>query len=183
MAEVLNAPRIMTGDETLGEADGGDDLRRLVRTHHKHGADLIKVMSTGGFMTAGSAPWYAQFTIAELTAVVEEASRLPGAPRDAGLRAGRGARDATTEAADALGLGATTGRLAPGYAADVIIVDGDPAAASTSASRHAPGLRRAGRRPSVRQRVRQRPADPPQRRASTSQHRGGRWPGRYRWPP
>ena len=32
------------------------------RTHHKHGADLIKVMSTGGLMTTGSAPWYAQFT-------------------------------------------------------------------------------------------------------------------------
>ena len=34
-----------------GEADSEDDLRRMVRTHHKHGADLIKVMSTGGFMT------------------------------------------------------------------------------------------------------------------------------------
>jgi len=42
-----------------GEADSEDDLRRLVRTHHKHGADLIKVMATGGFMTIGSAPWYA----------------------------------------------------------------------------------------------------------------------------
>jgi len=39
-----------------GEADSEDDLRRLVRTHHKHGVDLIKVMSTGGFMTTGSAP-------------------------------------------------------------------------------------------------------------------------------
>ena len=36
-----------------GEADSEDDLRRIVRTHHKHGADLIKVMSTGGFMTTG----------------------------------------------------------------------------------------------------------------------------------
>ena len=59
-----------------GEADSEDDLRRLVRTHHKHGADLIKVMSTGGFMTAGSAPWYAQFTAGQLAVIVEEARRV-----------------------------------------------------------------------------------------------------------
>ncbi len=59
-----------------GEADSDDDLRRLVRTHHKHGADLIKVMSTGGFMTTGSAPWYAQFTAAQLAVIVEEARRV-----------------------------------------------------------------------------------------------------------
>jgi imidazolonepropionase-like amidohydrolase len=59
-----------------GEADNEDDLRRMVRTHHKHGADLIKVMSTGGFMTSGSAPWYAQFTTGQLTAIVEEAARV-----------------------------------------------------------------------------------------------------------
>ena len=40
------------------------------------GADLIKVMSTGGFMTKGSAPWFAQFSLAGLTAVVAEAHRL-----------------------------------------------------------------------------------------------------------
>jgi len=206
----------------------------MVRTHHKHGADLIKVMSTGGFMTAGSAPWYAQFTVSELAAVVEEASRLdmPVAAHAHGLegidravqagvstlehcsfvtdtnervfseplaariaeqgivvcptvnvnapyvekRTGRpfkrhlrpmaqmGVRlvagtdaginntphhqyvsglehlvtlgfqpaevlaMATTDAANALGLGATTGRLAAGYEADIIVVDGDPAA-------------------------------------------------------
>jgi imidazolonepropionase-like amidohydrolase len=59
-----------------GEADSDDELRRMVRTHHKRGADLIKVMSTGGFMTTGSAPWYAQFTRAQLALVVEEAGRV-----------------------------------------------------------------------------------------------------------
>jgi imidazolonepropionase-like amidohydrolase len=59
-----------------GEADSDDDLRRIVRTHHKRGADLIKVMSTGGFMTTGSAPWYAQFTRAQLAVIVEEAGRV-----------------------------------------------------------------------------------------------------------
>ena len=90
-----------------GEADSEDDLRRMVRTHHKHGADLIKVMSTGGFMTTGSAPWYAQFTAEQLAVIVAEA---------------------TTEAAAVLGVGAVTGRLAPGYDADLIVVDGDPLA-------------------------------------------------------
>src|SRR5215469_14256961 len=76
---VAASPITVTGGHCWfmgGEADSEDDLRRLVRTHHKHGADLIKVMSTGGFMTTGSAPWYAQFTVSELAAVVEEASRL-----------------------------------------------------------------------------------------------------------
>ncbi len=32
----------------------------------------------------------------------------------------------TTAAATALGLGSTTGRIAPGYRADLIVVGGDP---------------------------------------------------------
>jgi imidazolonepropionase-like amidohydrolase len=217
-----------------GEADSEDDLRRLVRTHHKHGADLIKVMSTGGFMTTGSAPWYAQFTTAQLAVIVEEAARVDkpvaahahgtegirraveagvttiehcsfvtetnerrfseplaasiaergmfvcptisgSAPYIAelagievgahvkamhdmgvriiagtdagvdnnphhqyvggleylvtlGLRPAQVLAMATTEPAAALGLGATTGRLAPGYDADVIVVRGNPQA-------------------------------------------------------
>jgi imidazolonepropionase-like amidohydrolase len=215
-----------------GEADSEDDLRRMVRTHHKRGADLVKVMSTGGFMTTGSAPWYAQFTAAQLAVIVEEAARVdkpvaahvhgiegirraveagvttlehcsfvtetnerrfdePLAARIAerqifvcptinvnapyvakltginvgehvkamhemgvriiagtdagvdntphhqyiggleylvslGFRPGEVLAMATTEAAAALGVGAITGRLAPGYDADLIVVDGDP---------------------------------------------------------
>ena len=217
-----------------GEADSEDDLRRLVRTHHKNGADLIKVMSTGGFMTSGSAPWYAQFTTAQLAVIVEEAARVDkpvaahshgtegirraveagvttiehcsfvtetnerrfseslaariaergmfvcptisgSAPyiaeltgievgahvkamhdmgvriiagTDAGIdnnphhqyvggleylvtlgfQPGQVLAMATTEAAAALGVGASTGRLAPGYDADLIVVRGDPQA-------------------------------------------------------
>jgi imidazolonepropionase-like amidohydrolase len=76
---VAAAPVTVTGGHCWfmgGEADSEEDLRRLVRTHHKHGADLIKVMSTGGFMTDGSAPWYAQFTTAQLAVIVEEAARV-----------------------------------------------------------------------------------------------------------
>jgi len=76
---VAASPLTVTGGHCWflgGEADSEEDLRRLVRTHHKNGADLIKVMSTGGFMTTGSAPWYAQFSTAQLAAVVEEAQRV-----------------------------------------------------------------------------------------------------------
>lgn len=84
---LAEGPRLLTAARPLtptgghcwfmgGECDNADDLRRMVRLHHKMGADLIKVMSTGGFMTAGSAPWYAQFSQLELTAVTQEAHRL-----------------------------------------------------------------------------------------------------------
>jgi imidazolonepropionase-like amidohydrolase len=76
---VAGSPVTVTGGHCWfmgGEADSGDDLRRLVRTHHKNGTDLIKVMSTGGFMTRGSAPWYAQFSTAQLAVIVEEAARV-----------------------------------------------------------------------------------------------------------
>lgn len=61
---------------TGGEADSPDELRRRVRDHHESGVDTIKVMATGGFVTADLAPWGAQFTTAELRAIVDEAHRL-----------------------------------------------------------------------------------------------------------
>ncbi|GAB3916161.1 amidohydrolase [Microlunatus endophyticus] len=80
-------PRILTAASPItvtgghcwfmgGEADSISDVRTMVRRHHKFGADLIKVMSTGGFMTAGSAPWYAQFEQDQLSAIVSEARRV-----------------------------------------------------------------------------------------------------------
>jgi imidazolonepropionase-like amidohydrolase len=217
-----------------GEADSVADLRRIVRTHSGRGTDLIKVMATGGLMTAGTAPGAPQYAVAQLAVIVEEAARA-GQPvaahahgtegiswaveagvstvehcsfvaetgqvqfseplaarmaeqgtfvcptinvstprhskvtgitfgayvkelRDGGVRiiAGTDAGifntphrqyvsglehmvrlglepadvlvSATSAAAAALGLGAVTGRLAPGYAADLIVVDGDPRA-------------------------------------------------------
>jgi imidazolonepropionase-like amidohydrolase len=232
---VAGPPVTVTGGHCWfmgGEADSEDDLRRVVRTQHKHGADLIKVMATGGFMTSGSAPWYAQFTAAELAVIVAEARRVdkPVAAHAHGLEGIRRAAEAgvttiehcswvtetnerifdervaaqiaergiivcptinanapyvaeltgitvgehlvrmhemgvriipgtdagvdntphhqytggleylvalgfsaaqvltmaTTRAAAALGVGEVTGRLAPGYEADLIVVDGDP---------------------------------------------------------
>lgn len=59
-----------------GECDDVTGVRHRVRLHHKMGVDVIKVMATGGFMTSGSAPWYAQFTEEQLAAAVEEAHRV-----------------------------------------------------------------------------------------------------------
>lgn len=59
-----------------GECDDLEGVRHRVRLHHKMGVDLIKVMSTGGFMTEGSAPWFAQFTEEQLQAAVDEAHRV-----------------------------------------------------------------------------------------------------------
>jgi imidazolonepropionase-like amidohydrolase len=73
------APLTVTGGHCWfmgAEADTEDEIRRLVRRHHKNGVDLIKVMSTGGFMTEGSAPWFAQFETAQLRAIVDEAHRV-----------------------------------------------------------------------------------------------------------
>lgn len=59
-----------------GEADSLDDVRRMVRQHHKEGVDVIKVMSSGGNMTPGSAPWHAQFETHLLQVIVTEAHRV-----------------------------------------------------------------------------------------------------------
>lgn len=232
---VAASPITVTGGHCWfmgGEADSEEDLRRIVRTHHERGTDLIKVMLTGGFTTDKSSAWRPQFTGAQLAVIVEEArlARMPVAAHAHGIEGIRLALDAgvttiehcsfgaetgeqrfseslvtriaeqgtfvfptinvntprftdligilteahlktmhemgvrivagtdagifqtphhqyvgglehlvalgfepaevlamaTTEAAAALGLGATTGRLAPGYDADLIVVAGDP---------------------------------------------------------
>lgn len=61
---------------TGGEVDSITEIKKKVRQHHKAGVDVIKVMATGGFGTFGSAPWNAQFSTEELTALVDEAHRL-----------------------------------------------------------------------------------------------------------
>lgn len=84
---LLAGPRIVAAGPQLtttgghswsngAEVDTADEIRRQVRRHHKAGVDVIKVMATGGFMTARTAPWNAQFSAAELGALVAEAHRL-----------------------------------------------------------------------------------------------------------
>jgi imidazolonepropionase-like amidohydrolase len=58
-----------------GEASGVDELRAAVRERDERGADLVKIMASGGIMTVGTDIMACQFTDDELTAVVDEAHR------------------------------------------------------------------------------------------------------------
>lgn len=73
-----NAPITVPGGHAWamgGEAAGLDGVIDQVRRHAAQGVDVIKVMTTGGFMTAGTSPARARFTLEELTALVTEAHR------------------------------------------------------------------------------------------------------------
>ena len=92
-------PRILAGGETIsvsgghgdvhgyredllgvlasgGICDGADDCRRVVREQIKRGADVIKVMVTGGASSAVATGTGVQLTEAELRAIVETAHGL-----------------------------------------------------------------------------------------------------------
>jgi imidazolonepropionase-like amidohydrolase len=58
------------------EADNIDQLRTAVRQLAKDGVDFIKIAASGGGMTPGSNPRAPQYTVEELRAIVEEATRL-----------------------------------------------------------------------------------------------------------
>lgn len=58
------------------QSDGVDAVLQAVRRNVRDGADFIKVMATGGIGTLGSNPGAAEFTTAELQALVDEAHRL-----------------------------------------------------------------------------------------------------------
>jgi len=58
-----------------GEAEGTDGIRAAARAHAERGADVIKVMASGGDLTPGTHVYQAQFGLGELRAAVEEAHR------------------------------------------------------------------------------------------------------------
>ncbi|BCV25404.1 amidohydrolase family protein [Gelria sp. Kuro-4] len=69
---------VMTGGHgwpTAREADGPDEVRKAVREQLKAGADVIKLMATGGVMTPGVEPGSPQLTYEELKAGVAEANK------------------------------------------------------------------------------------------------------------
>lgn len=84
----IPGPRILTAGRmicvtgghghTLGaiQADGPDQIAKAVRQVIDEGADVIKLMSTGGVLTPGTAPGMAQMSLDELTAGVTEAHKL-----------------------------------------------------------------------------------------------------------
>ncbi len=82
----LTGPRVMAAGElvcTTGghacfigvEVDGPDAVRSAVRRQLKSGADLIKVVATGGVITPGVEPGAAQMTLEELRAACDEARK------------------------------------------------------------------------------------------------------------
>ena len=58
-----------------GEADTEEEIRRVARKNLRAGADLLKIMATGGNTTpVGAPPWQAQFTAAQIKVAVDEAA-------------------------------------------------------------------------------------------------------------
>ena len=75
---------VMTGGHNrfIGiEVDGVDEARRAARLQLKLGADLFKVVSTGGVITAGVEPEPDQLSIEEMKAAVDEAASAHAAQR------------------------------------------------------------------------------------------------------
>jgi imidazolonepropionase-like amidohydrolase len=83
---ILQGPRMVVAGPPLtttgghfhfcnGEVDGQEEIRKKIRSIHKLGADVIKIMASGG-TTRGSAQRQPSFTCEELRAIVSEARRF-----------------------------------------------------------------------------------------------------------
>jgi imidazolonepropionase-like amidohydrolase len=84
-----------------GIADGADAVRRAARLQIRAGADWIKVMATGGVLSAADTPDASQFTIDEMRAIVEEA-------RAAGIKGTLAHAEGTAGIKNALRAGITS---------------------------------------------------------------------------
>jgi imidazolonepropionase-like amidohydrolase len=109
---VIPGPRMLTAARNivrtgghawfLGvQADGVDGLRAAVRAEIQNGADLIKVMVTGGVSTKGSDVLAPEFSDAEVIAVVDEAHKR-GRKVAAHGHGGPGVRSAITAGVDSI---------------------------------------------------------------------------------
>jgi imidazolonepropionase-like amidohydrolase len=67
---------VMVAMARRGVCDGPEDCRRAVRAAVKRGADVIKVMASGGTLDESDAPTDKQFTDAELQAIAETTHAL-----------------------------------------------------------------------------------------------------------
>ncbi|MEE4363578.1 MAG: amidohydrolase family protein [Desulfotignum sp.] len=69
------------------EADGPDEVRKAVRAQIKAGADVIKLMATGGICTRGVEPGHTQYSFEEMRAGIIEAHKagIPAAAHAQGL--------------------------------------------------------------------------------------------------
>ena len=69
-------PGLADADYRTGVADGVDEVRKAVRYQVKYGADVIKICATGGVLSEGDAVGATQYTLDEMSAVVDEARKL-----------------------------------------------------------------------------------------------------------
>ena len=63
-------------DLETGVVDGVDAVRKQVRFNIQQGADLIKILASGGVLSPGDNPQSTGFTFEEMKAAVDEANRL-----------------------------------------------------------------------------------------------------------
>jgi len=63
-------------DLETGVADGVDAVRKRVRFNIQQGADVIKILATGGVLSARDDPRHTTYTFDEMRACVDEATRL-----------------------------------------------------------------------------------------------------------
>ncbi len=84
--DINDLPEDVRIDRYSAIADGPEEIRKKVRENIKYGADWIKILATGGVMSAGTDPRMADYTLEELTAAVE-AARTKG--RDVAAHAHR----------------------------------------------------------------------------------------------
>lgn len=61
-------------EQFSGVADGVDQIRKLIRTEVKNGADLIKLVATAGVLSEEESVGAPQYSLEEMRAVVEEAA-------------------------------------------------------------------------------------------------------------
>lgn len=82
-------------------ADGPDEMRRVVRTLIREGAEVIKVATSGGVMSPRSNPRHAHYRSAELEVLVEEA-RAAGLPTMAHAQSADGIKAAARAGIDSI---------------------------------------------------------------------------------
>ena len=63
-------------DLMSGVADGVDEVRKKVRFNIQQGADVIKILATGGVLSPRDDPQHTSYSLEEMKAAVEEARRL-----------------------------------------------------------------------------------------------------------
>ena len=120
-----------------GEVSGVDGVRRAVAEHVERGVDVIKVMASGGMLTAGTDAFGVQFSDEELRAVVE-AAHGAGLQVLAHAHSLAGIRHAVAAGVD--GIEHFTGLTAEGLRMPDEVIE------LVAARRH-PGVPHGGRRP------------------------------------